>query len=163
MAHLRKAFYFWPIALTVFLSDCATKSLAETHLPLDTPRQVLGDFLRFTLVYNQSAAMSVDLGSNSRILLSVVAFVALMAIYAWYRRTPSKTVPTILGLALVWAGAAGNLWDRVRSDRGVVDFIDFGVRGWRFWVFNVADVAIFLGAFALFFGLLRTEDDAQAI
>ncbi len=62
---------------------------------------------------------------------------------------------------LLWAGAAGNLWDRVRSPRGVVDFIDVGLGGWRFWIFNVADVAITLGAVLLAVTLAR-EDRARS-
>jgi signal peptidase II len=49
----------------------------------------------------------------------------------------------------VCAGAVGNMLDRVRSSRGVVDFIDLGVRDVRFYTFNVADVAITTGAIVL--------------
>jgi signal peptidase II len=59
----------------------------------------------------------------------------------------------------------GNLIDRVRSGRGVVDFIDIGVGNTRFWTFNVADSAITIGAILLAVTLWRAEGgsaDARA-
>jgi signal peptidase II len=55
----------------------------------------------------------------------------------------------LLALALVCGGAVGNLIDRVRSSRGVVDFIDVGVGSYRWPTFNVADIAVTCGAVAL--------------
>ena len=62
-----------------------------------------------------------------------------------------------LALGLAWGGAAGNLLDRLRSPRGVVDFIDIGVGSWRFWTFNVADSGVTIGAIILAW-LLAHED-----
>src|SRR2546429_9400340 len=55
----------------------------------------------------------------------------------------------IVALALVCAGAVGNVIDRVRSARGVVDFVDVGIGSARWPTFNVADSAITVGAIAL--------------
>ena len=62
-------------------------------------------------------------------------------------------------LALVAGGAIGNVLDRFRTPggtyRGVVDFIDIGVGGWRFWTFNLADVGVTCGAILLALLMLR--------
>jgi signal peptidase II len=50
-----------------------------------------------------------------------------------------------VSLAMIIGGALGNLLDRLMSSRGVVDFIDVGIGTWRFWTFNVADMAIDIG------------------
>ena len=48
------------------------------------------------------------------------------------------------------SGAIGNLWDRVRWDRGVIDFIGpINLGFWDFPIFNVADMAITCGAVLL--------------
>jgi signal peptidase II len=160
----RKALYFWPVAAAVFLTDCATKSAAEHYLAGSRyPHPFLGDFLRFTLTYNQAAAMSLNLGSLSRPILIVVAGVTMGVLLAWYHRPGTETTPMALPLALVWAGAAGNLWDRVRGARGVVDFIDVGLNGWRFWIFNVADIAITCGAIGLALVLSRRPQRKSAV
>jgi lipoprotein signal peptidase len=81
LTHLRKVRHFWPVALTVFLADCAAKSLAEEGLRPQVSHPVLGEFLRFTLVYNRSAAMSLDLGGRSGVLLSAIALGALVGLW----------------------------------------------------------------------------------
>jgi signal peptidase II len=60
-------------------------------------------------------------------------------------------------VALVTAGALGNMIDRVRSPRGVVDFLDVGVGNVRWPVFNVADIAVTTGAILLALSLWREE------
>jgi signal peptidase II len=67
----------------------------------------------------------------------------------------------VLALSLVSAGAVGNLIDRLRSARGVVDFIDIGTATWRWPTFNVADIAVTTGAVLLAVVLWR-EDRAAA-
>jgi signal peptidase II len=67
----------------------------------------------------------------------------------------------VAALALVCAGALGNLFDRIRSPYGVVDFIDIGVSGWRFWTFNVADSAVTVGALVLAWSLSREEREER--
>ncbi len=157
-----KALRFWPVVGTVLLTDCATKAVAVRELsPAHVPHPVAGELLRFTLAYNTGGAMSLSLGPLTRPLLTMVALAALGGLFAWYRRLAPDATAKLLALALLWAGAAGNLWDRVRSPRGVVDFIDVGLGGWRFWIFNVADVAITLGAVLLAVTLAR-EDRRRA-
>jgi signal peptidase II len=60
---------------------------------------------------------------------------------------------------LIVAGASGNLLDRLRRPRGVVDFIDIGIGDVRFWTFNLADVAVFCGAVLLANLLIRRDRD----
>ena len=66
-----------------------------------------------------------------------------------------------LALGLVAGGAAGNLVDRIRSPRGVVDFLDIGLGTLRWPTFNVADIAVSCGAVALAISLW-IEDSRQA-
>ena len=62
-----------------------------------------------------------------------------------------------VGLALVAGGAVGNLLDRLISSRGVVDFIDVGVRSSRSYVFNLADAGVSVGAVLLALALWRSD------
>ncbi|MDQ3426815.1 MAG: signal peptidase II [Gemmatimonadota bacterium] len=154
-----KARRFWPLFSLVLLTDCATKRAAEFHLlRAHVPHEFFGEIVRLTLAYNPGAAMSLSLGSHSRVALSLFAVGALLALALLYRRTASGDMQAAAGLALVASGALGNLLDRLRSPRGVVDFIDVGVGGTRFWTFNIADVAILLGAVLLIASLQRATD-----
>jgi signal peptidase II len=151
-----KSRWFWPLFLTVLLTDCSTKQLAEEHLAVTyVPREVLGGVVRFTLAYNPGAAMSISLGDFSRVGFSLLALVALLFLAWLYRHTPASDRWRAAGIALVAGGALGNLIDRVRSPLGVVDFIDVGLGHTRFWIFNLADVGITVGLVVLVVVLQR--------
>ncbi|MCX5765808.1 MAG: signal peptidase II [Gemmatimonadetes bacterium] len=137
---------FWPLFVSWVAADFVTKRIAEDSLALHVPRSVLGEFFRFTLTYNTGAAMNFSLGQSSRVAFTVIAAVMLFVIFRMYRETDDRDGWQAAALALIAAGALGNLLDRLRSARGVVDFIDVGTSGWRFWTFNVADMGVTVGA-----------------
>lgn len=151
-----RARVFLPLFSGVFLSDCASKRVAVEQLsPPYVPHDVVGDVVRFTLAYNQRAAMGLTAGSYSRWILALTAVAMLVGVLVWLRRTKSTDPVLFSGVALVAAGALGNLVDRLRWDRGVVDFIDIGLGDTRFYIFNVADMAITFGAAVLWFALRK--------
>jgi signal peptidase II len=143
----RKARWFWPLVLSLFVADCATKRAAERSLTVGAPEPVVGEVVRLTLSYNREAAMG--LGPDSRVVLVSLSLAALLALTLIYRRTPAGDRRRAIGVALVMGGALGNLLDRLRSSSGVVDFIDLGLGSLRFWTFNIADVGITAGAVLL--------------
>jgi signal peptidase II len=145
-----KAKRFWPVLLTVLLLDCTTKRLAvETLSPPDIPHDILGDVLRLTLAYNRGAATGILSGGSSRWLLTGAALVVIGILWRAYQRTSPADTARLIALALVTGGAVGNVIDRIRWSRGVVDFIDVGLGTIRFWTFNVADIAVTTGALLL--------------
>ena len=154
MAWLPKTRVFWPILLTLLIADCASKEFAESYLaPEHTPHEVIGSVVRFTLAHNVGGAMGLSLGPYSRIGLAFAALLALFVLGQLYIRTPATARLRAAALALVIGGAIGNLGNRLLSPRGVTDFIDLGVRSWRFWTFNVADSCITVGAILLLWAL----------
>jgi signal peptidase II len=158
----RKARLFWPLLITLFLADCATKELAETHLVPSVPEPVVGEVVRLTLAYNPGAALSISVGPYSRQIFSVIAVVVLLALARVYRTADVRKPWLIVALALLMGGALGNLFDRLRSPRGVVDFIDLGLGSMRFWTFNVADVGVSVGAVLLAWHLARSDSPSEA-
>ena len=156
------ALIFWPIGLGLLAVDIITKAMAVAMLaPQHIPHDVIGETVRLTLVYNPGAAFGLHLGPYSRIIFTVLTFVALFMLWRLYRTTPQGDSRRTLALALVCAGAVGNLLDRLRSARGVVDFIDIGTSAWRWPTFNVADMAVTSGAILLAI-VLWQEDRAAA-
>lgn len=153
-----KAAVFWPLVSLLLLADCTTKQVAAERLePEHVPHEVFGDVVRFTLAYNQGASFSVSLGEHSRWILAALALGVLGILMMQYRKAAEHDRTLALALALIVAGASGNLLDRLRSARGVIDFIDIGVGDVRFWTFNLADVAVFCGAVLLANLLLRRD------
>jgi signal peptidase II len=126
-------------------------------MPNHTPHPVLGEWLRWTLVYNPGAAFGLHLGPWSRWIFVVLTFVALAVLWNMYRTSVPEARMKVLALSSIAGGAIGNLVDRLRSSRGVVDFIDVGVRDWRWPTFNIADIAVSCGAIALAIVLWRED------
>jgi signal peptidase II len=147
----------------VVLVDIVTKAIAVERLaPAHVPHEVLGDFLRLTLSYNRGAAFGLNLGEWSRPGFIVLTFIAFAVLSSLYKSSAADARLRVIAIASVTAGATGNVLDRMRSARGVVDFIDIGIGAWRWPTFNVADMAVSFGAIALAVALWREDRAAEA-
>lgn len=141
---------FWLSLALVATLDVLTKAAAHRLLvPQHIPHEVLGNALRFTLVYNPGAAFGLNLGVYSRWIFLALTVLALVVLGRLYRDTLPEEWPRGLALGLVCGGAVGNLINRIWSAPGVVDFIDVGVGDLRWPTFNFADIGVSIGAFLL--------------
>jgi signal peptidase II len=147
----------------IVLADQFTKMLAVDRLaPAYVPHPVFGEWFRLTLVYNPGAAFGLHLGPWSRWIFTGLTLVALVVLWRMYRDSGSGEAVKVAALAMVSGGAVGNLVDRLRSSRGVVDFLDVGVGAWRWPTFNLADIAVSCGAVLLAIVLWREEETRVA-
>jgi signal peptidase II len=153
---------FFGVATAVVLSDAFTKILAADRLiPSGLPRAVIGQTLQLRLVFNRGAAFGLNVGPWSRWIFTALTIGALVLLWQLYRATRAGEMLRTFALALVCGGAVGNLVDRIKSGRGVVDFIDVGIGSARWPTFNVADMAVSCGAVLLAIVLWR-EDAATS-
>ena len=158
----RTAASFWTPLVGVALLDVATKYVAQLQLRLAyVPQDVIGDTLRWTLLYNPGAAFGLHLGPYSRWIFLGITAVMLIVLWRLYQATPPDRWARALALGLVAGGAAGNLINRIWSARGVVDFIDIGIGASRWPAFNVADMGVTTGALLLAIVLQREEARAS--
>ena len=131
------------IVTLVFLTDRLTKFLTAFFFKEGEGFPVVPGFFHITRVSNHGAAFGILKDQEKALLLVSILCVIALGVYLLRQRTHSE--PSRFGhipWALVLAGAAGNLYDRVRFGY-VVDLLDF-----RIWpVFNIADSAITVGAF----------------
>ena len=157
-----KPLLFWSVIAVVIALDVVTKAVAVYSLsPSHFPHDVFGEWFRFTLVYNPGAAFGLHLGQYSRWIFMGLTLAALFILWRLYQATAASDLRRTLALSLVCGGAVGNLIDRVRSNLGVVDFIDIGVGSHRWPTFNIADIAVSTGAFLLAW-VLWMEDQETA-
>ena len=152
---------FWALVVGGVVLDVASKWMVEAALVPHLPRRVVGDWLRLTLVYNPGAAMNLSFGSSSRIVFSVIACVMFVVLFRMLLETRQDDRAQAIALGLIASGAIGNLLDRIRSIRGVVDFLDVGIGDSRFYTFNVADSFVTVGAILLAVLLWRQPDSAD--
>lgn len=137
------------MSLAVIGLDLGTKNWAESYLAAASI-QIIPGLLELHLAHNRGVAWSLlsDLGDFGRFGLVLFAIAACMFI-CWLLLTRDGRLERV-GLALILGGAIGNAIDR--ASRGhVVDFIHAYWREYHFPIFNVADVAITVGAGALIF------------
>jgi signal peptidase II len=163
MTDSRNSRRFWATVLSVVLIDQLTKEWAVRALqPPHIPHEIWGNFLRFTLAFNRGAAFSMSVGDHSRWIFGTFAVIACVILWQMFRASKPGETMRVIALALAFGGAAGNLIDRFRARASVVDFIDIGVGGVRFWTFNVADTAVTFGAIILALVLWREDAPAEA-
>lgn len=132
------------VAALVVLVDQTTKTWAVHHLT-NGPRHVLPG-LKLELTYNSGIAFGLGRGV-APILVAVVVFVVVVLLGLGSAASRTARWPGVVAMGLLLGGACGNLADRLIRHHGgaVIDFIDF--RYW--WVFNVADASVVIGAVAL--------------
>ncbi|HEV8593177.1 MAG TPA: signal peptidase II [Pyrinomonadaceae bacterium] len=149
---MTKRDFFWKLAYLaiaggVFLIDQTTKAWAVRRLRLGDQIEVISGFLNLAYAKNTGVAFSMldDHGDSGRWGLSIVAIVAGVLVMYFFWRTPRSDDRMLGSLALLLAGIVGNVTDRLRLGF-VVDFIDVQFGSWHYPTFNVADMAIVVGA-----------------
>ena len=151
-----------PLTAVVIAIDQASK-IWMTHHFLLLERVRLLPVLDVLLTYNTGAAFSMLAQASGwqRWLFVALALAVSAVLLVWLRRLAAATQGVIAcGLALIIAGALGNLIDRVRLGH-VIDFI------WAHWgehyfpAFNVADSAITIGAALLLLDAWRESRAAK--
>ena len=156
-----KTYFLGSVLPTVLILDIVTKRWAMGALN-GQPSELFGGLVPLTLAFNRGAAFGLSIGNDPRWFFIPVTLVALgLLIYLLIRTDPDDRF-RIFALSLVLTGALGNLIDRIRWDRGVVDFIgpiDLGFMDWP--IFNVADMAISCGAVALAISFWMEESSAE--
>lgn len=148
--------WLWLSAI-IIIADQITKWFIVQNFALYDSIKI-NAVLNITRLHNTGAAFSFlqDQGGWQRWLFVGLASVVSVAILIWLRKLPRKGFTWLaIALALVLGGAIGNVIDRVNYHY-VVDFIQVHWQDSYFPTFNVADIAISIGAFLLvmdsFFG-----------
>ncbi len=128
---------------------------------------VLGSFFRLTFVENKGIAFGIELNPIIKVGVSLISVVASVFIVYYMKQIVEKNKGAAFGLALILAGAVGNMIDRVFYGAlfgyaplfygHVVDFFhivfDINIFGYyidSFPIFNIADIAVSLGVAVLF-------------
>ena len=151
------------IAGGVFLIDQSSKAWAVRSLRFGEGMSVVSGLLNFVYAENPGIAFSMldDHGDGGRWGLSVVAIVAGTLVLYFFWRTPRSDDRILGSLALLLAGIAGNVTDRLRLGY-VIDFIDVQFGSWHYPTFNVADSAICIGAGLLILDMFLSKKKQRA-
>ena len=164
---MNKRDLYWKIAYllaagAVFMIDQTSKAWAIRRLRFGDDLVVIPNFLNFAYAQNTGVAFSFldNHGDAGRWGLSAVAGVAAILVLYYFWRVPRSHDRLLGALALLLAGILGNVTDRLRLGF-VVDFIDVQFGNWHYPTFNVADMAICIGAGLLILDMFFSRKDEK--
>ena len=135
-----------PIILLALLLDQGSKIAVSRWMRPGESVRVMGDLVRLTYIHNPGAVFGLTFGG--RPLHLILSLLALTLVAAMLRKTPAGELRAQVGLSMVLGGALGNMIDRIRIGE-VIDFIDAGIGGLRWYVFNAADAFVTVGVIVL--------------
>ncbi len=123
--------------------DQWTKFLVRSNFDVYETYPVIEGFFHLTYITNDGMAFGINFPGGFYIFTTAsVIMTFVLFYYLWIERKGAVTLR--LGLALILAGAIGNLIDRLVF-RSVVDFLDFIFGSYHFYIFNIADSCVTVG------------------
>lgn len=135
------------LAAAAILADQLTKAAALSGLTLGETVAVLPGF-NLTLGFNEGSSFGMLSGVMAGKPLLMAALTGVLALILAVMAVRTRHPLERAGFALVVGGALGNIIDRLRQG-AVTDFLDLYWRDWHWPTFNVADIAITLGALCI--------------
>ena len=150
------------ISVVILALDQATKLYVDANFRLHESMPVIRGFFNLTYVRNKGAAFGILADNAVRIPFFItVSIVAMLGILWYIRRIRNDQKLAVFSLSLVFAGAFGNLIDRVRLGE-VIDFLDVFWQRYHWPAFNVADSAITVGVTLLLIDMWREDRKKSA-
>jgi signal peptidase II len=143
--------YFAVAAIVVILDQASKRIIWEVYRQTGGTDLIDG-VLRISLSKNAGAILGIL--SGSRALLISVTIMSVIVLMLFAHRMRFAPVSKRVYIGLIFGGAFGNLIDRITTGE-VLDFIDMGIGPYRWPTYNVADIAVTVGAVLLIYGFIR--------
>jgi signal peptidase II len=137
----------WYLIITalVLAFDQYTKYWVSMRLREGDEIDIIDGFFKLSYTENPGIAFGMLNNGDVKWFLVAISVAAISVVVFYMMRTPSSNSLLLWSLALLAAGICGNLIDRVRMGR-VIDFILLYFKTYQWPVFNIADMAITIGA-----------------
>ena len=131
------------VSVLLVFADQISKILIRTKMSLYESIPVITNFFNLTYVTNDGMAFGINFPFGIYIFSTIsLIFTVFLFWYLWTIKEDGIVIRT--GVALIIAGAVGNLIDRIFLG-SVVDFLDFMVGSYHWYVFNFADSYVTVG------------------
>jgi signal peptidase II len=148
MNFFKKNIYSFSLIFFLFLVDRTSKyttlSLFQT---VDEPNIAITSFLKLNLIWNDGIAFGL-LSFEESIFYNLLTFtIMLITLILIYFMNKAKNFEKF-GFCLIIGGSFGNIFDRFYYS-SVIDFIDFHLGNFHWFIFNVADIFITIGVLVL--------------
>tara|TARA_X000001036_G_scaffold187102_1_gene176376 strand:- start:44 stop:514 length:471 start_codon:yes stop_codon:yes gene_type:complete len=131
------------VSVLLVFADQVSKILIRLNMSLYESIPVITNFFNLTYVTNDGMAFGINFPFGIYIFSTIsLIFTIFLFWYLWTIKDSGIVIRT--GVALIIAGAIGNLIDRIFLG-SVVDFLDFMVGSYHWYVFNFADSYVTVG------------------
>ena len=131
------------VSAILVLADQISKTIVVKTMSLYESIPVIQNYFHFTYITNDGMAFGINFPFGYYIFTSVSVLLTLFLFwYLWSVRTHSIVIR--LGISFIIAGAIGNLIDRIFLG-AVIDFLDFMIGNFHWYVFNLADSYVTVG------------------
>ena len=142
--------HYLTLIIVLFVLDLVSKNYAENNISFGQSYTTFLPFIDFFLIYNSGIAFGLfdgygDLASNILLIITVIILAYLIRMLIQEKVQIAK-----LALSLIIAGALGNIMDRIADGR-VTDFLHLEIANFSFFIFNLADAFITLGAILIIY------------
>lgn len=138
----------------IVIVDLISKLVIDKLLKINETISIINNFFSITKVFNRGASFSMLIGY--RLLFILIGIITIVVLFK-YLNNFKMNIRNIFAFSLLIGGIIGNLIDRVIYGY-VIDFLDFNIFGYDAPIFNIADTCICIGAFLLFYAIMKRED-----
>ncbi len=143
------------------LADQISKTVIRSTMTLYESITVIPGFFHLTYITNDGMAFGINFPFGIYIFSAIsIILTIILFYYLWTIRYESILIRS--GVAMILAGAIGNLIDRLFLGE-VVDFLDFMIGDLHWYVFNFADSYVTIGMGIILYDSIILEKDRQAI
>ena len=131
------------VSAVLVLADQISKTMVRKTMSLYESIPVIPKFFHLTYVTNDGMAFGLNFPFGTYIFLAIsIIFTVFIFWYLWTIKDDGIVIR--MGIGLILAGAIGNLIDRIFLG-SVVDFLDFMIGDFHWYVFNFADSYVTIG------------------
>ena len=152
MASKENLYNYRFILIILFLVsfDISSKVIANNNLLFGQSIDTFIPFIELLLIYNSGIAFGIfdnrgDLASNILLILTILITIYLLWMIAYETKDRNK-----IALSFISSGAIGNVLDRI-NDGSVTDFLHLKIYNYSFFIFNLADAFITIGAILIIY------------
>jgi len=162
---MKKSLVYPLFVLLTSTVDIISKFLIINKLQPGTPINIIGNYLKFHLVYNKGITFGISVGHTPPIVIVIIkTFIIALVLYI-YVKIPQNFIKkghsfAQIALLFIISGFIGNAFDRLYHG-AVVDFIDIGIGNVRWYIFNLADIYVVTGGLMVLLAHFVYNKDKQ--
>ncbi|MFN7038045.1 MAG: signal peptidase II [Alphaproteobacteria bacterium] len=157
-----KIFIYVIIIFLLIVIDQFTKNLAINLISKSNDNYIsLTPFLNIVLVQNKGVTFGIFNNIKyGNIIFSLIGIIAITILFFWFKKDNNNI--TKLAISFIISGAIGNVIDRIKYG-AVTDFLDFYIKDYHWYSFNIADSAICIGVIILLYENFKSDFNKKLI